>query len=638
MSRHPSPGPSHSAPQLPLQLSSAPSRRSRPSHSIGIAAGAEDAKYQTKYKDLKRKVKEIEGDNDKLHFRILQAKLNLQRMKLERAILYERMSSGSSPDERTGLNQASSASALPPRSYSGSHPNRDLRDRPIPIDAEPPPPDYLRQHNNPRPPPPDPNRPMDPPQLVPSPHMSSVQSSSRNSASHDASRHLPPLSHLPPVVQYDSAARTHSLPHASAASPPIHHAHPNSSQSSRPPPPLPQNYPTVPGQQYPESLPPVQRVLHSSPPPSDRDRGSRRLEGNEYLPSHSDPHRHPSQLSPPLHPAEARSSSNRVHAHQRLGPGTYINRDDPMSRQYEHERERGRERDSRGDWERESRVRTDNERDIIHSPRGSHRYPDHPPHSHQQGLPPPPPSRIREDVYYHEGNPYPSVHASRSDTPGSGGSNSGIGPGGGGEQGGGPSRPDSRTQFYEQQQDRTSSRPSYRLRPVNQSNSNNNPNPSSAGEDVEFTGRGHGHDDHGIGVGMGRSQSRDNSAARPSSATSAPSGPNNGSSGTTGSGGGGAGYPPPPPPPLGTAYHPHHHATSSERDRGQTPSRIEPSTSRKRNRNDMEMDVDSDNDAPTLGRGESGSRRTTPAPGPVGYSGEDRERESGLSKRNQREP
>ena len=28
---------------------------------VGIAAGAEDAKYQTKYKELKRKVKDIEA-------------------------------------------------------------------------------------------------------------------------------------------------------------------------------------------------------------------------------------------------------------------------------------------------------------------------------------------------------------------------------------------------------------------------------------------------------------------------------------------------------------------------------------------------------------------------------------------------
>ncbi|THG93601.1 hypothetical protein EW145_g8334, partial [Phellinidium pouzarii] len=79
----------------------------------GIAAGAEDVKYATKYRDLKKKVREIEAvsnhvlllllsfptsvplslskDNDKLLFKVLQAKRNIQRAKLERAILYERL-------------------------------------------------------------------------------------------------------------------------------------------------------------------------------------------------------------------------------------------------------------------------------------------------------------------------------------------------------------------------------------------------------------------------------------------------------------------------------------------------------------------------------------------------------------------
>ena len=46
MSRHPSPP--HPPP-------------SRPFHPLGITAGAEDVKYQAKYTDLKRKVREIEG-------------------------------------------------------------------------------------------------------------------------------------------------------------------------------------------------------------------------------------------------------------------------------------------------------------------------------------------------------------------------------------------------------------------------------------------------------------------------------------------------------------------------------------------------------------------------------------------------
>src|SRR5262249_43058146 len=52
MSPHPSPGPSLSASQSTNTPVPPSSRRPRPTHSIGIAAGAEDVKYQAKYKDL----------------------------------------------------------------------------------------------------------------------------------------------------------------------------------------------------------------------------------------------------------------------------------------------------------------------------------------------------------------------------------------------------------------------------------------------------------------------------------------------------------------------------------------------------------------------------------------------------------
>ena len=71
----------------------------------GVAAGAEDQKYHSKYRDLKKKVKELEAvrihvllfvsdlcgsssplqDNDRLHFKVLEARKNVTRMKLERA-------------------------------------------------------------------------------------------------------------------------------------------------------------------------------------------------------------------------------------------------------------------------------------------------------------------------------------------------------------------------------------------------------------------------------------------------------------------------------------------------------------------------------------------------------------------------
>lgn len=55
MSSRPSPGPSTQS------LPSASSKQKQKPYIVGIAAGAEDAKYQAKYKDLKRKVKEIEA-------------------------------------------------------------------------------------------------------------------------------------------------------------------------------------------------------------------------------------------------------------------------------------------------------------------------------------------------------------------------------------------------------------------------------------------------------------------------------------------------------------------------------------------------------------------------------------------------
>ncbi|KAI0068575.1 hypothetical protein BV25DRAFT_1783467, partial [Artomyces pyxidatus] len=60
-------------------------RQKSKAYTPGIAAGAEDAKYKAKYRELKKRVKEIEADNDKLLYKTLQAKRNIQRMRIERA-------------------------------------------------------------------------------------------------------------------------------------------------------------------------------------------------------------------------------------------------------------------------------------------------------------------------------------------------------------------------------------------------------------------------------------------------------------------------------------------------------------------------------------------------------------------------
>ncbi|KAK0550451.1 hypothetical protein OC846_003648 [Tilletia horrida] len=50
-------------------------------------------RYRSKYKELKRKIRDMEADNERIHLKTMRVKRNIQRMRLERAILYERLES-----------------------------------------------------------------------------------------------------------------------------------------------------------------------------------------------------------------------------------------------------------------------------------------------------------------------------------------------------------------------------------------------------------------------------------------------------------------------------------------------------------------------------------------------------------------
>ncbi|KAL0580066.1 hypothetical protein V5O48_001925 [Marasmius crinis-equi] len=407
MSRNPSPSPlSHSIPPPPARKS-----KNAP---MGITAGAEDVKYQTKYKELKRKVKEIEQDNDKLHFKVLQAKRNIQRMKVERAILYERLAAfPPSPElhDRQSLPPMNPIPQLPPPGISHpghSDPNyirtrvpAGSDGRPVPImDAT-----------------------IGPGVAPPLPLHNSRQSSGGSDA-----RQLPPLP-LPPMQALEAPPSPISRSHHD--SPSMHHertsSRSHSSSRSRHQQPPPQNYHHVPPhpQQY-ETVPPLHHHTLRSPPLSERRR-------------HDVHDMESSRAPPPLSPQEtSRSSStsnrDRVHNHQRLGPGTYINREDQAMRDREH-RDYDREREWELERERERDVgfRDSNSRSTAihqqhhhhsHSPPAVHR-------SSRQQPPPPQPthhSRMRDEPgYYHE-VPAGSGKLSRSDTPGSGGSGHGPSP------------------------------------------------------------------------------------------------------------------------------------------------------------------------------------------------------------------
>ncbi|KIY69704.1 hypothetical protein CYLTODRAFT_393129 [Cylindrobasidium torrendii FP15055 ss-10] len=407
MSRQPSPGPLST--QVPYQMAKHTLPKPKGSAGVGLAQTSEDAKYQQKYKELQRKVKDVELDNDTLQYKVMQAKRGIQRMKLERALLYERLARlPTSPQlERQPL---PSASAMQPQYHAP------------PMDTDTGYGDHARGHPGARAPDPGPS---------------------------DMYRPLPRRND-PSMPPPNDPGRHHSRSHSrSHVSPPHQHSLP--AQVNAP---------------YGNSRGPPKN-LYDMPLSQDRlDRGRRpdvhELQGGGYQ----------SQISPQT--MDSRSSSSRTHDRQRLGPGTYMNRDsrDPeLEREWElHERERrdhSRGRDPASHLSPVTRHRQQQPRHMNEMGGG---YADH---------------RSRDDFYRDvpgpagalgggPGYPGPLQH-SRSETPGSGsGSNGLAGPDG-------ASRPESRDQAYYNDQPRSSTS-SFRLRPIS--------GPPPAQEDAEF-----GHDD-----------------------------------------------------------------------------------------------------------------------------------------------
>jgi non-histone protein 10 len=53
--------------------------------------GPDESRYQLKCRDLKRKISDVEAENDKLTVKIDRAKRSITRMRLERALLLEKL-------------------------------------------------------------------------------------------------------------------------------------------------------------------------------------------------------------------------------------------------------------------------------------------------------------------------------------------------------------------------------------------------------------------------------------------------------------------------------------------------------------------------------------------------------------------
>ncbi|KAF8138360.1 hypothetical protein EV363DRAFT_1251941 [Boletus edulis] len=492
MSHNQSPGPS--APpnsQMFVQPPSvAPSARQRSkAYATGIAAGVEDEKYQAKYKELKRKVKEIEMDNDKLQFKVLVAKKSIQRMKLERAVLYERLSTvPPSPDlhGHAPLPPMHAGPGVPPQHAQqkpGPGQHRDPRNMDI-NDSNTP--DYVHPSGNIRVISGPDGRPV---QVSDGPigpgvlsHVvSAAHMTRRGSVSGHDSRQLPPLSQLTPV-QHLEHPRSHaqSQPHTSHL-----HSHSNGSDSrSRPHssshsrgqgPPQGYHQGAIPHpQQYPAD-PVISRQGMQSPPLGHERERSRRYDTHERSSHTGDPYphgRHPMAHASPhsaiMSPTSARGSTTRVHNHQRVGPAVNISHPD-----FEHERDLEREhnwpRPREHDYDREAPRDYTNSAPVRNSPpphlrsRLDRDYQDHSSY------------RLRDDQMYLREPIGPGVYgrSSRSDTPGSGSGSAEV-----------QTRSDAHSQYY----DRERQRP-YAPRGINQSQAPN--------EDIDFVhedGRLHNRD------------------------------------------------------------------------------------------------------------------------------------------------
>ncbi|KAF9238754.1 hypothetical protein BU15DRAFT_47285 [Melanogaster broomeanus] len=477
MSHIQSPGPSALPNSQMFQSASAtPSARQKnKSYTTGIAAGVEDEKYQAKYKDLKRRVKEIEMDNDKLQFKVLMAKKSIQRMKLERAVLYERLSAvPPSPDLHSHhalppLHPGPgvpSGPGVPPQLTQQMSSSAHHRDHSRNVDIhDHNQPDYVHPSGNIRIVSGSDGRPVQVsdgpigPGVAPSHTPSAVHMSRRGSASGHDSRQLPPLSQLTPVQHlehprnhahsqahtshlHSNGSDSRSRPHSSAS-----HSRSRQVTGQGPPQGYQQGGISHPHQYSPEAMPPGQG-LHSPPPGHEWER-SRRHDAHDRSSHSSDPYppgrqQISSSYSSILSPTSTHRSSTRVHNHQRVGPGANVNIPD-----LEHERDLERERS----W---SRRDHDYEREAARDYVNSGEYQD-------------PPSRLREEHMYPREPIGPGVYGrtSRSDTPGS---VSGSASGNAGEA---QPRSDIHPQYY----DRERPRP-YAPRSVNQ--------PQAPNEDMDF--------------------------------------------------------------------------------------------------------------------------------------------------------
>ncbi|CAG8624677.1 2838_t:CDS:2 [Acaulospora morrowiae] len=85
---------------------SSKSRQKQPSFK-GVSASDAEVKYKRKYKELKKKIRDMEEENEKLTLKLTKAKKNIQRLRIERSFLFDRLEQ-SQPTNESESEQSSS--------------------------------------------------------------------------------------------------------------------------------------------------------------------------------------------------------------------------------------------------------------------------------------------------------------------------------------------------------------------------------------------------------------------------------------------------------------------------------------------------------------------------------------------------
>ncbi|CAH1763649.1 20380_t:CDS:2 [Entrophospora sp. SA101] len=90
------------------------SSKSRPKqqNSKILSASDEEIKYRRKYKELKKKIHEMEEENDKINLKLVRAKKSIQRLKIERSFLVDRLEQS---QQHINNESGSEISSSPPR-------------------------------------------------------------------------------------------------------------------------------------------------------------------------------------------------------------------------------------------------------------------------------------------------------------------------------------------------------------------------------------------------------------------------------------------------------------------------------------------------------------------------------------------